>query len=458
MKQTNLNLAIVTATRAEYGLLARIIEKVEQDPYYNLNLYVTGTHLLPDYGLTIKEIIQDGVKIKRLIDIYPLNYSQAFVDINLDISESRLKAVKDLLAREELGRAFFDQEYLEVLEEAHRVHKNIIDCGTSTLETSQIVDNASHQINLISAIALAKFSRVLLEDDIDAVLVLGDRYELLPIANACLNLNLPLIHIGGGEISFGAIDEYVRHALTKMAYLHFPSEDEFAKRILQMGEETDRVFCLGDTGVENVNKLAQIKLEDIEKELNINHKPYYLITFHPETMSSLDENKEQLLALLEVLKDKNDFNLIFTGVNADRGHDLIQDLIYNFAESKENVYVFSSLGIMRYINLMRAAIAVVGNSSSALIEAPACGVPTVNVGNRQLGRKSGDTIINASTYDEIKEGFAKIERGELATICKMVKEKIEDTDVAERIVECIKNNIPVKGKIIKKFVDRPFKS
>ncbi len=442
-----IKIAAITATRAEYGLLQNILIEIQNSELAELFLYVSGTHLLKEYGYTISEIVGAGLHIRRLVDIMPDDLYLALANSEVDIDRRKFEDILDSLG-EALEKSL-DSAYVNEILSSKFIYKSY---DNSNIEMT----SETQRTNLQSALALAKFSRILEEDEVDAVIVLGDRYELLPIANACLNLQIPLIHIGGGELSYGAIDEYVRHALSKLAYLHFPSEDEFAKRIMQMGESEDRIFCLGDTGVENVCHIEYIDSQEILTELGLDTKPYYLITFHPETMSTEEENAIQLAELLRVLNEEDECSFIFTGVNADKGRDKISALLEEFAESHANAFIFGSLGIRRYLNLMRDTIAVLGNSSSALIEAPAMGVPAINVGKRQSGRRSSPNVLHASTYKEIKESLKLAKTYRFRQCCKEYGQKIMANNVAANIAKTICEKITKRQNIAKTFIDRDF--
>lgn len=338
MSNKKLNIGVLTATRAEYGLLQNIIKQIDLDPDSELYLYVTGTHLSEQYGFTIQEIKNDGFPIYETIDILTEG------DDTLDIIQS-------------------------------------------------------------SANALQKFGQSFSKFKPDLLIILGDRYELLPIADAAINFHIPLIHIGGGEITEGAIDEMVRHAITKLSLLHFPSCELYRHRIIQMGENPERVFNLGDTGVENALSLPKLSNIEIENRINLNlEKPFWLVTFHPETIAgpekSLEAQKELLAALDELIK--KDQQIVFTGVNADEGGKRLHKQLIDWAKDKPLVKLNDSLGSILYINLMRRCKAVIGNSSSGIIEAPAVDVPTINIGNRQKGRMKTNSILTVdANKDEI---------------------------------------------------------
>lgn len=233
----------------------------------------------------------------------------------------------------------------------------------------------------------------------DLMLILGDRYEMLVAAVAAISMNIPLAHIAGGEITYGAIDEQIRHAITKMAHLHFAEANTYAANIMNMGEEEWRVHNVGALGIENIEQTSLLEGEELEQSVGIKvDRETILLTYHPVTLEgkSLEWQINQLLEALECIDKK----MIITFPNPDNGGDYIIRRIKEYAEGKEHIKVFSSLGVKRYLSVMNSCGLVIGNSSSALIEAPYLKVPVVNVGNRQEGRLMADNIINCSNNKE----------------------------------------------------------
>lgn len=425
-----MRLAFVTATRAEYGLLQRLMRCVQADPECELLLYVTGAHLREEFGASYREILEDGLPVRRFVEIFDQDEAKACFAGLRDLSENSLPALRILAGEtKDAVSAPYRDRSLSVLEEEK---------GGD--DTAQLEKESMRRINRASALALFKFSEIFLEDAPDALVLLGDRYELLPIANAAMNLRLPLIHIGGGEISRGAVDDMVRHALTKLSLLHFPSEEEFRQRLLRMGESAARVFCHGDTGVENILKLPELPIGTLLTSLGLEAElPYYLITFHPATGISLQDNLAQLERLLTVLREQaGECQFIFTGVNADHGHETLAERVRAFVEEFPHAVLFDSLGILRYVNLMRHTLAVLGNSSSGLIEAPAVGVPTVNIGLRQADRKAPASVLQASSEGEIRAALRKVRDPEFRHLCKESRECSLSRNTAADILASIK--------------------
>ncbi len=240
----------------------------------------------------------------------------------------------------------------------------------------------------------------------DIVLILGDRYELLAIASCAVTMNIPIAHLHGGEITEGAIDEQIRHAITKMAHLHFATTELHKNNILKMGEQAFRVFNVGAPVVENINNFIFLSREELEKELKIKIKRLlFIITYHPITIIDFDIEKQIDHLLLALGRFEGTF--IFTGSNADFGGNIINRRLQQYAKEREDSFFFESLGSL-YLNVCKHADVMVGNSSSGIIEAPCFKLPVVNIGNRQKGRLRHSNIIDVG-YDseQIGKGIDK---------------------------------------------------
>jgi UDP-hydrolysing UDP-N-acetyl-D-glucosamine 2-epimerase len=229
----------------------------------------------------------------------------------------------------------------------------------------------------------------------DVVVLLGDRFEILAAAQAALLLGIPIAHIHGGEVTEGSIDEPMRHAITKMSSLHFTAAEPYRKRVIQLGEDPDRVFNVGSLGVDNIERLELLARGDLEVALERGlPSPLILCTYHPVTTRS--EAWAGMEAVLEALEGIPEAHVVFTRPNSDTGGREINRAIDEFVRrNPERTAVFVSLGPVRYLSLLREADVVLGNSSSGIIEAPAAGVPTVDVGERQRGRLRADSVIDA---------------------------------------------------------------
>ena len=341
-----MKVAVVTATRAEYGILRPLIFKLENDGDIELQLLVTGTHLSEKYGATQVEIENDSIPIFARIAI---------------LSE-----------------------------------------GNSALSVSRTMANA-----------LVGFAEYFDKEKPACVIVLGDRTEMLGVSAAAMDAGIPIVHLHGGELTEGAVDDCVRHAITKMSYLHFPSTEVYRRRIIQMGEEPARVFNVGALGVENILHVPLLSEHDLRKELSIPSETEIVsVTFHPATMEAGNE-RAQTEAVIAAMEEKKEYFYLITKANADAGGDLVNELLEGFASRSGKAKLVASLGMRRYLSVVKYSKFVLGNSSSGIIEAPSLGTPTVNVGNRQKGRLMADTVINCEpTKEAIVEAMNKAEHME----------------------------------------------
>jgi GDP/UDP-N,N'-diacetylbacillosamine 2-epimerase (hydrolysing) len=229
------------------------------------------------------------------------------------------------------------------------------------------------------------------------VVVLGDRFETFCMAAAAQVCRVPLAHIHGGETTEGAIDEAFRHSITKMSHLHFASCEPYRQRIIQLGEAPERVFTVGALGVENIRRMPLMERNKLSEAIGFNlEKPYFLVTFHPVTLEN-STSEEQFRAILDALDAFPEYNVILTKANADTDGRVINRLIDEYAEKRpERCLAVSTLGVHLYLSAMKHATAVLGNSSSGIIEAPSFNIPTVNIGDRQRGRIQAEGVLNSS--------------------------------------------------------------
>jgi len=243
----------------------------------------------------------------------------------------------------------------------------------------------------------------------DLVVVLGDRYEVLAAAQASLMLGIPLAHLHGGETTEGAFDEAIRHAVTKMSHLHFVAADEYALRVRQLGEHDEHIYNFGAPGLDHLTRSQIADRAELERTLGTPlGSPLFAVTYHPETLEA-DGGMAGLCAMLAALGKVEGASIVFTGVNADPGYDHLTQEIHGFVSAdSQHRHLVASLGQTRYLGLLKIADAVVGNSSSGLIEAPALRVPTVNIGDRQKGRLRASSVIDcAPTREEIATALSK---------------------------------------------------
>jgi len=276
----------------------------------------------------------------------------------------------------------------------------------------------------------------------DVVVVLGDRYEILAAAEAAMVARIPIAHIHGGEITEGAMDDAMRHAITKFAHLHFVAAEPYRTRIIQMGETPERVFTVGAPGLDNIDKLDMPDRDNLKRELGLpSNQAYFLVTYHPATLS--DENAcaeaEEMLAAFDQFPDHR---IMLTGVNADPGHERITKLLSDYVAKNENrVSLHVSLGQRRYLGAMKFADAVVGNSSSGIIEAPAMKTPTVNIGDRQKGRLRAPSIIDcAGNRNAIAAAIDKALGSDFKTGMQSMTPPYGDGGASVKIKDQLKNS------------------
>ena len=279
----------------------------------------------------------------------------------------------------------------------------------------------------------------------DLLVILGDRFEMLAAAQSALIMQIPIAHIHGGECTFGAYDDAIRHSITKMSTWHFTSTEGHRNRVIQLGESPERVWNVGAIGIDHTLKLNLMDRSTIYKELEIqNDKPYFLITHHPETNGDY-KGVNSLLEALDSFKDK--YNLIFTKSNADNGGREINERIQQYVAEQNDTKLFDSLGQIRYLSAVKEATLVIGNSSSGLIEVPYLQTPTINCGNRQKGRERPSSVIDCKIEVESIKNAIKY-----ALNNEIVYEKIfGDGHTAQRIYKQFKT-IP-SFKIQKEFYD-----
>lgn len=379
-------IAVVTATRAEYGLLSPVIRELRkrEDNDLKVDLIVTGTHLSRQYGMTVEEV-------KYRID-HEISVSVKS-DTGIDISENQSEV-------------------------------------------------------------LVKFTELFNTEKYNAVLLLGDRYETLAIAIAAGNTRTPIFHLCGGDTTEGALDEWIRHSITKISYLHFVTNEESRRRVIQLGENPNRVFNYGSTSIDNILTVADMGKEETLENVGLCNCTYALCTYHPVTMEDGGVDR-QIEEFLNAIRAFPEIQFIVTKSNADQGGARINLLLDEAQQDINNLHVFTSLGVKRYLSLMKYAEFVLGNSSSGIVEAPAFHVPTLNIGDRQRGRLQSESIVNCGTSnDDIIFGIRRAMNKEHRDICKTVVSPYGDGHAAERIAnEAIK--IVMKGNIDlkKRFYD-----
>lgn len=266
------------------------------------------------------------------------------------------------------------------------------------------------KITVVKSISLLQIelSKYFSDNSYDMIVILGDRYEMLAVANVALIYNIPICHLHGGEKTLGNFDEYIRHAITKMSHLHLVAAEEFRNRVIQLGENPKRVITTGALGVENVLSNKLIAKEELEKTLKVKLDDYFVVLFHPVTLKSEDDLVLQIDELLSALK-KREESFIFIGSNSDTGSDIIMKKIKEFVCEKNNRHIFSSLATVEYHSLIKYSNGLIGNSSSGLLEVPSLKKPTLNIGDRQKGRLRGESVVDVECkQDSILQGIEKM--------------------------------------------------
>lgn len=382
-------ICVVTGTRAEYGLLSRLMRMIQESDKTELQIVATNMHLSAKYGETYKEIEADGFVIDRKVPI---------------IDESA-------------------------------------------------PDNA-HTTVVSMAEALHGFADTYSDLQPDMVVVLGDRYEILAAATAALIMRIPIAHISGGDVTEGAYDDAIRHSITKMSQLHFPSTETYRKRIIQLGEQPDRVYNVGATGVENIKKLPLMGKAEIEAEVKFKlDENTILVTYHPVTLGN-HTAEQDIAEFIGALEERKDLRVVFTMPNSDTGSEAIVRAINQFVENNpDRARAYKSLGVKRYLSVMKYVGAVVGNSSSGLVEVPSFGIPTLNIGDRQKGRLAAESVVNCETDKaSVLAGLDKVLSHDFRAFAKTVQNPYEKANTAEAIFEVI-STYPLEDLNQKHFYD-----
>lgn len=299
-----------------------------------------------------------------------------------------------------------------------------------------------------------KFAPALAELKPDILVLLGDRYEIFGVAGVASIMQIPIAHIHGGETTQGAFDEAFRHSITKMSHIHFAATNEYANRIIQLGEEPSRVFNVGGPGIENIKKLNLLSKEEFEKSIDFRlAKKNILITFHPATLEN-SSAREQFGEILKALYELEETNFIFTKANSDTDGDVINKMIDEYvSENSQKAVAFASLGQLRYLSAIKFVDIVLGNSSSGLLEVPSFKKATINIGDRQKGRARASSVIDVRPVKE--EILAAIKRAYSKEFEQTLKDAINPYDggyPSKKMVKILKE-IKLDGILKKKFYD-----
>lgn len=378
-------ICIVTATRAEYGLLKPLMSRLQASNDFELQVLVTGAHLSPEFGLTYQLLERDGFEIDEQVEML--------------LSSDTAVGIAKSMGAGMMGYA-------------------------------------------------DAFRRM----QPDAIVILGDRYEMLSVASTATVFKIPIIHLHGGEITEGAYDDALRHAITKLSALHFTSTEQYRARVIQMGEQPERVFNVGAIGLDNIVALPLLTRAELEDDLGVRFKKYnYQVTFHPETLSSMS-SKEQFQIVLDAIAQEEDSYFIFTKANADTDGRIINQMIDEFvSKNPEKAIAYHSLGSLRFLSVLKICNAIVGNSSSGIIEAPSLRIPTINIGDRQKGRVQAESILNCAVdVTSISECFQKVKEIGLRSAIEGIQNPYGDGGTAEKIMNIL-SKVDFKRLQIKEF-------
>ena len=287
----------------------------------------------------------------------------------------------------------------------------------------------------------------------DLIVVLGDRFEIFSAVSAALIAKIPVAHLHGGEVTEGVIDESIRHSITKMSHLHFAATDEYRNRIIQLGEQPDKVFNVGGLGIDNINKLKLLSKADFENAINFElGEKNILITFHPVTLEKSTSGL-QFQALLDSISELRNTKIIFTKANADTDGRVINTMIDDYVGKHDNTIAFTSMGQLNYLSALQFMDAVVGNSSSGLIEAPSFKIGTIDIGDRQKGRIKANSIIACSPNKEsIDSALVKLYSREFQDIAKNVNNPYGSGGASKEIARIIKD-VSLDNIVKKSFYD-----
>lgn len=298
-------------------------------------------------------------------------------------------------------------------------------------------------IGISKSMGLAQISFAEAYDELnpDIVIVLGDRYEIFSAASASMIAKIPIAHLHGGETTEGAFDESIRHSITKMSHLHFTATEEYKNRVIQLGENPNRVFNVGGMGIENIKRLKLLSRDEFEKSIDFKlNKKNILVTFHPVTLED-STSKEQFQELLDAIDELKVTNIIFTKANSDTDGRIINQMIDKYISKNPDKSVgFTSLGQLRYLSALQYVDAVVGNSSSGLLEAPSFKIGTINIGDRQKGRIKAESVIDCeANKSSILKFFSKLYSKDFQDLLKGSKNPYGEGIASKKILEVIKS-------------------
>ena len=379
-------IGVVTVARSDYGIYLPVLRQIQADSDLRLHLFVSGMHLSPEFGLTVRAIEADGFEVGERVEML----------LSSDSPEGIAKSIG-------LGTIGFAQAY-------------------------------------------ARYRP-------DILLVLGDRFEMYAAALAALPFKIPVAHIHGGEVTHGAIDDALRHSITKLSHLHFVATETYARRVAQLGEEPWRITVSGAPGLDNLHAIRLLTIEELGARYSLClQPPPLLVTFHPASLEH-EQTEWQIGELLAALDDAG-LPAVFTLPNADTGGRVIHRMIAEYVGERPSAWLVDNLGTQAYFSLMAVAAAMVGNSSSGIIEAPSLGLPAVNIGTRQAGRVRGANVIDVG-YERaaILEGIRQAVRPEFRESLRQMQNPYGCGRASGKIVERLKT-VPLDDNLIlKRFYD-----
>jgi len=379
-------IAVVTTSRADYGMLLPVLREIKADPVLELQLIVSGMHLSPTFDMSVRLIEAHGFEINEKVEM---------------------------------------------------------------LLSSDTPEGVSKSIGL----GIIGFAQVFARTRPDVLVVLGDRFEMYAAAVAALPFNIPVAHIHGGDVTQGAIDDALRHSMTKLSHLHFVATETYARRVAQLGEEPWRIKVCGETSLDNLRTIKFLTKEELKSQYGIPVEPKpLLVTYHPVTLE-YGKAEWQISELLAALQ-KFSLPVIFTMPNADMGNNIIRQKIAEHKQSNFNVWCLENMGTQGYFSLMHLAAAMIGNSSSGIVEAPSFKLPVVNIGSRQKGRIRAANVIDVG-YDrnEIISGIEKAISEEFRNTLQDLVSPFGDGHAADRIVEGLRS-VQINSSLLKKrFID-----